>query len=65
VLADPKNATDEQRAEKPLADAKVFVEASEDDPGWYSAKFLLRPHFQLEGVDVALRLVANIPAKKS
>jgi type VI secretion system protein ImpC len=65
VLADPKNSTDEQRAQKPLADARVVVEASEDDPGWYSTKIYLRPHFQLEGVDVALRLVARLPAKKT
>ena len=32
-----------------------------ENPGYYSAKFHLRPHYQLEGVDVALSLVSKVP----
>jgi len=65
VLDDPKNATDDQKAERPLRDARVEVNEIEGDPGFYTAKFYLRPHFQLEGVDVSLRLVAKLPGKKA
>jgi type VI secretion system protein ImpC len=30
-------------------------------PGWYQAVAHLRPHFQLEGLDASMRLVAELP----
>jgi len=36
----------------------------EGDPGYYSAKFFLRPHYQLEGLSVSLRLVSKLPSVK-
>ena len=50
------------KARKPLADAKVDVFADEENPGYYSARFYLRPHFQLEGMDIGLSLVSRLPA---
>ena len=37
-------------------DARVDVFENEENPGYYSAKFYLRPHFQLEGMDIGLSL---------
>ncbi|MCP5201247.1 MAG: type VI secretion system contractile sheath large subunit [Gammaproteobacteria bacterium] len=64
VHGDPERATDEERARKPLAAAEVVVEADEENPGYYSAKFFLRPHYQLEGLTVSLRLVSKLPSVK-
>jgi type VI secretion system protein ImpC len=52
------------KARKPLAEAKVTVEENEENPGYYSARFYLRPHFQLEGMDVGISLVSRLPAEK-
>lgn len=64
VLKNPDVATDSMRARQPLAGAEVTVEEVEGDPGFYTAKFFLRPHYQLEGVDVSLRLVSKLPSEK-
>jgi type VI secretion system protein ImpC len=50
------------KATKPLAEANIVVEEVEGDPGYYSAKIYLRPHYQLEGLTVSLRLVSRLPA---
>jgi type VI secretion system protein ImpC len=60
VLPTPDIAGDELKARKPLADAAVEVTENEDNPGYYNAVFRLRPHFQLEGVNVSLRLVGTL-----
>jgi predicted component of type VI protein secretion system len=39
----------------------VDVFEDEENPGYYSAKFYLRPHFQLEGMDIGLSLVSRLP----
>lgn len=57
-------ASDDIKAEKPLASAHVEVQANPEDPGYYRAQFYLRPHFQLEGVNVSLRLVARLPSER-
>ena len=64
VDADPANSSQETKARRPLAAAEVVVEEVEDNPGYYSAKFFLRPHFQLEGLTVSLRLVTKLPSVK-
>lgn len=62
VDADPANSSQETKARRPLAAAEVLVEDVEGNPGYYRAKFFLRPHFQLEGLTVSLRLVARLPS---
>jgi len=58
--SDPKS--DEQtKAEKPLAEARIEVEEIEGKPGYFHAKAYLRPHIQLEGLDVDLGLVQKMP----
>ncbi|MGN8084542.1 type VI secretion system contractile sheath large subunit [Ralstonia sp. 22086] len=64
VDADPANSSQDTKARRPLAAAEVVVEEQEGNPGFYSAKFFLRPHFQLEGLTVSLRLVARLPSVK-
>ena len=58
----PPDASEEYKASHPLAEAKVVLEANEENPGYYSAKFFLKPHYQLEGLTVSLRLVSRVPA---
>lgn len=65
VLANPADAGDELRAQKPLAGAEVTVSDVEGNPGYYSAKFSLRPHYQLEGVNVKLSLVSRLPSERA
>ncbi|WEX10874.1 type VI secretion system contractile sheath large subunit [Chelativorans sp. AA-79] len=65
VDGDPKHSTEAVKAAKPLADAKVDVFEDEENPGYYSARFYLRPHFQLEGMDIGMSLVSRLPAANS
>lgn len=62
VDGDPINSSEQTKAKKPLADARVDVFENEENPGYYSARFYLRPHYQLEGMDVGLSLVSRLPA---
>ena len=62
TLGNPGVAGEEQKARRPLAGASVKVEEVEGNPGYYTAQFLLRPHYQLEGVNVTLSLVSRLPS---
>ena len=64
VDGDPANSTQEIKARRPLAAAEVVVEDVEGNPGYYNAKFFLRPHYQLEGLTMSLRLVSKLPSVK-
>lgn len=61
VDGNPEGSSEETKARKPLASAKVEIREDEENPGYYFAKFFLRPHYQLEGVDVGLSLVSRMP----
>jgi type VI secretion system protein ImpC len=63
VDGDPANSTEETKARKPLAGASVVVQEVEGNPGYYSSKFHLRPHYQLEGLTVSMSLVSRLPSK--
>jgi type VI secretion system protein ImpC len=52
------------KARFPLASAEVEVREVEGNPGYYTSKFFLRPHYQLEGLTVSLRLVSKLPSAK-
>jgi len=60
---DSKSAED-VKARYPLAEAKVQVLEVPGNPGYYTSKFYLRPHYQLEGLTVSLRLVSKLPSAK-
>ncbi|MBX3410438.1 MAG: type VI secretion system contractile sheath large subunit [Phycisphaeraceae bacterium] len=64
VDGDPANSSEDVKARRPLAAAEVQVEEIPGNPGYYSAKFFLRPHYQLEGLTVSLRLVSKLPSAK-
>jgi type VI secretion system protein ImpC len=64
VDGDPVNSSETTKAQKPLAAAEVVVEEVEGNPGYYTSKFFLRPHYQLEGLTVSLRLVSKLPSGK-
>lgn len=61
VDGDPKNSSESTKARHPLAAAKVTVVEDEENPGYYSARFMLRPHYQLEGMDIGISLVSRLP----
>jgi type VI secretion system protein ImpC len=64
VLGNPENAGETMKAQKPLSGAEVKVEEIEGNPGYYAAKFHLRPHYQLEGVNVSMSLVSRLPSQR-
>jgi type VI secretion system protein ImpC len=65
VDGSPNSSSERTKAEKPLANASVEVSEVEGNPGYYSSKFFLRPHYQLEGLSVSLRLVSKLPSEKT
>jgi type VI secretion system protein ImpC len=60
VLADDNESAD-AKAERPLRDARIEVVEVPGKPGVLRAVAFLRPHFQLDELTVALRLVADLP----
>ena len=62
VEPNPGGASQADMARRPLAEAKVVVEPDPSNPGYYASKFFLRPHYQLEGLTVSLRLTSKLPA---
>jgi len=65
VDGDPAHSSEATKAQKPLAAAEVQVEEVEGNPGYYTSRFYLRPHYQLEGLTVSLRLVSKLPSAKA
>ena len=65
VDGDPAHSSERTKAERPLAAAQVEVEEIEGMPGYYQSKFYLKPHYQLEGLTVSLRLVSKLPSEKT
>jgi type VI secretion system protein ImpC len=64
VDGEPAHSSQETKAQRPLAAAEVVVEDVEGNPGYYQARVFLRPHYQLEGLTVSLRLVTKLPSVK-
>ena len=65
VDGDPAHSSESTKARKPLAAAEVVVHEVEGNPGYYTSKFSLRPHYQLEGLTVSLSLVSKLPSAKA
>ncbi|NTS77908.1 type VI secretion system contractile sheath large subunit [Catenovulum sp. SM1970] len=51
-------------ASHPLKDAEVVVSEIPGNPGYYRVNTYVVPHFQVEGVDVRLALVGQMPGEK-
>ncbi|VVN45771.1 type VI secretion system contractile sheath large subunit [Pseudomonas fluorescens] len=56
---------DNLQASHPLREAKVTVEDIEDNPGFFRVKLYAVPHFQVEGMDINLSLVSQMPKAKA
>lgn len=52
-------------ARHPLREGTVAVGPVLDNPGYYDVSLCVIPHFQVEGVDVQLSLMAQMPAQES
>jgi type VI secretion system protein ImpC len=48
----------------PLKAADVAVNEIEDNPGFYRVNLSVMPHFQIEGIDINLSLVSQMPKGK-
>ena len=60
----PETSSEDTKARKPLKGASVEIVADEENPGYYKGKFMLQPHYQLEGMDVALSMTSRLPGGK-
>ena len=61
-VTEDDTATQATKAKYPLREARIDVEEVKGKPGVYRAVAFLRPHFQLDELNVSLRLVAELPA---
>ena len=64
LVTEMKDPGAEAKAKYPLSAAQIKVTDIADNPGFYNVEMLVRPHFQIEGVDVALSLVSRLPKAK-
>jgi type VI secretion system protein ImpC len=53
--------TPETIAKYPLSEAQVTVTNIPENPGYYSVQLNVVPHFQIEGMDITLSLVSQLP----
>lgn len=60
----PEISGEDIKASHPLREASISVSEVKGKPGWYQATAHLRPHYQLEGIDASMRLVAELPQAK-
>ncbi len=61
LYATSANSAEDEKRRKPLEDARIEVEEVEGKPGYFHAKAYLKPHIQLEGVNVDLGVVSRLP----
>jgi type VI secretion system protein ImpC len=61
VDGSPSTSSEETKARLPLKNAAIEVVADESNPGFYLGKFMFVPHYQLEGMDIALSMVSRLP----
>ena len=65
LVTEMTDPSDEVQASHPLREAKVIVEDIEDNPGFFRVKTFLVPHFQIEGMDINLSMVSQMPKAKN
>ncbi|MFH1096359.1 MAG: type VI secretion system contractile sheath large subunit [Candidatus Desantisbacteria bacterium] len=59
-----KNPGQDLKARCPLSAASIKVTDFDDNPGFYQVEMQVKPHFQVEGVNVDLSLVSQLPKAK-
>ncbi len=64
LVTEMKNPSAELAAARPLAAASVSVSEMADNPGFFKVGLAVKPHFQVEGIDVNLQLVSQMPKGK-
>lgn len=65
LVTEMTDPSDELQASHPLRQAQVVVEDIEDNPGFFKVKMFVVPHFQVEGMNVNLSLVSQMPKAKN
>ncbi|KMN76272.1 EvpB family type VI secretion protein [Chromobacterium sp. LK11] len=65
LVTEMTDPSDELQASHPLRDAQVIVEDIDDNPGFFKVKLFIVPHFQVEGLDINLSLVSQMPKAKN
>ena len=65
LVTEMTDPSDEVQASHPLRQAQVIVEDIEDNPGFFRVKTFLVPHFQIEGMDINLSMVSQMPKAKA
>ena len=61
VDGQPDSSSEDAKARQPLKQASVEIIPDEENPGYYKGKFMFVPHYQMEGMDVALSMVSRLP----
>lgn len=64
LITEMPNPGPDLKARCPLRAAAIEVMDHADNPGFYSVNMKVRPHFQIEGVNVDLSLVSQMPKAK-
>jgi type VI secretion system protein ImpC len=65
LVTEMTDPSDDLRASHPLRNASVIVEDIDDNPGFFRVKLYAVPHFQVEGMDINLSLVSQMPKAKA
>lgn len=65
LVTEMTDPSDDLRASHPLRNASVTVEDIDDNPGFFRVKLYAVPHFQVEGMDINLSLVSQMPKAKA
>jgi type VI secretion system protein ImpC len=65
LVTEMTDPNDDLQAAHPLRQAEVTVEDIEDNPGFFRVRLFVVPHFQVEGMDVGLSMVSQMPRDKT
>ncbi len=63
LVTEMENPSQTQVAKYPLKAAEVKVVELDDNPGFFRVQTAIKPHFQIEGMDISLSLVGKMPKK--
>ena len=63
LVTEMEKPSAEQVAKYPLKAAAVEVVELDDNPGFFRVQTAIKPHFQIEGMDISLSLVGKMPKK--
>jgi type VI secretion system protein ImpC len=61
LVTQSENPSPETMARYPLSQASVTVQSIPENPGYYRVQLNVVPHFQIEGMDITLSLISQLP----